>query len=186
MELADQNNEQSTSVTHRKKPSGSVSTYLGSRVLNLLNLADAEPDAEKRAEILETVRKISGYLRRRDGESFWWSVGFAACMAVIFGAFLIAKSPKSYIYTSPENSFRVLREVNPYSFIFQRVENGIPKPASLIRFCDDYRPRISAGETLTLRFGPKIATTTFCAIRADARLCRQTASIPIAGLELRT
>jgi hypothetical protein len=137
-----------------KKPvqsvGGDTADKITTRLHNLLARADAEMNPDKRAAMLNVARELSRKLRSRQfGESVWWSIAFAAiCIAIFFG--IAAKhQPTGYTFSAPDQYIRVLEKLDDFSFVLQRVDKGVPQPAMVMHFCQDYQPLFETGMTLS-------------------------------------
>jgi len=124
-------------------------TYLKAAIRNLLVRADHEPN-EKIAfeEHLARVRDLANRLRRDVGFAPWWSVGFASAACVVLLAMLIGSRPKGYVYSAPQDYFRIIEKIDDSRFVMQLVHEGRTQIPVVLHFCQDYTPKFEAGMTL--------------------------------------
>lgn len=138
--------------TPPKKPSGAENDpwYLEDQVSGLIHEVDLEQDRDKRWELLKRLRdRTSALMRNRSaGNSPWIPLGFAVIVSAIFAIVFYLHRPTSYVYSAPDNYFRVVEKVDDYAFVMQRVERGVPQVSGVKHFCKDYQPQFEAGMTL--------------------------------------
>lgn len=131
--------------------------YLSSRIRHLLDRADNEAHPKKRFALLENARDLARRLRRNEGESPWWSIGFAAFVAAALVGLAVVCWPKAYSYSYPDDYLRVVQNIDPclsdgscgYRFVMQAVVSGRAFPETEMHFCaKGLQPRFEAGHTL--------------------------------------
>lgn len=129
---------------------------LKGRINRHLARADQECNSERRSRILDKVRELSLELREQTGQqgnSYWWPLCLAITAAIVLALAIAARTRSTYYYHYPENYLRIVENVDPYTFIVQRIEDGHPLEKTEMHFCRDYRPRFEAGHTLAwIRF----------------------------------
>lgn len=87
------------------------------------------------------VERVLQPKRKQTGNSVWPLVW---AFVLVVAAILWFRAHQAISYTYNE-SFRVLAQINPQTFIMQR----IGQPPVKLRFCNDYLPKFEPGMTLT-------------------------------------
>ena len=139
---------QSNYLQGKKKPSASVPAariYLKQAIRHYLYKAEAEPCEKASFAKLEIVRDLTRRLRRIDGYAWWVPVLFATAIAALFLFSIIWRTSKTYFYTWPDHSLRIVQNLDPCDapdgscgrrFVVQAVEFGVPKPETVMHFRD--------------------------------------------------
>lgn len=123
--------------------------YLRSRISHLLAQAEAEPDNLERWNIYQRIRELTRGLRTKgqSGRS-WFALCVASVCVICWGLWMHSLRAASYIYSAPEDSFRIIKQINQFDFVMQRVHEGIPQLPAVMHFCHDYQPRFEVGMSL--------------------------------------
>jgi len=162
-------------------PKYSQVEILRAKIQYWLARADRETNQKKRFEFLVTVQNLSRRLRFKDQGFFdWASVVCAALICACIVVLVWKYWPKTFIYESPDYSFRVLGQPNGYTFTMQMVERGVAHAPTVLHFCSDYQPQFEPGVTLTrLAYDDRGSCVSVAPENRGYSLLRDSATCPI-------
>ena len=94
------------------------------------------------------VRAQKKTRKREGGIGSWSAIAFCVFVIVVVTIWITGRTRKTYFYQYPSNYLRIVQNVDPYSFVVQRVENGTPMEETEMHFCRDFQPRFENGHIL--------------------------------------
>lgn len=104
----------------------------------------------------KSVASETNQRKRMAGYFAWGAIGFAVFCAVILAFNVVSRSKHIYSYHWPKDYLRVIQNIEPckddgscgYTFLMQRVKDGVPEDPVEMHFCRDYQPRWEMGHVI--------------------------------------